>query len=218
MTRSTLVITIVIFLLPCLNDSSGNAGAQPLAYSNDRISSDVIVYDAIIVPGSPCNGESWSLTVQMRLIWAKYLFDNGLAKNIIVSGSSVYTKYNEAKVMAIYAAAMGIPSANIYEENNAEHSKENVYYSMHLAKKLGFKKLAVATDGIQLTFLLRYFMNQEKLNIDKLPVNIKLIKGMDHTEPSVDLSSAIDADFVSVKDRESIIERFRGTRGKHIKR
>ena len=77
----------------------------------------------------------------MRLLWAKYLFDNGLAKNIIVSGSSVYTEYNEAKVMAIYAEAMGIPRVNIYKETKAEHSAENVYYSMNIQKTLGLKKL-----------------------------------------------------------------------------
>ena len=61
-------------------------------------------------------------------------------------------------------------------------------------------------------------MKQEKLNIDKLPVNLNLIRSMDHTEPLVDLSSAIDLDFISVKERESGIERLRGTRGKHIER
>ena len=193
-------------------------GADGLTHKNDRLNTNKTVYDAIIIPGYPCDGISWNLTVKMRLLWAKYLFDNGLAKNIIVSGSSVYTEYNEAKVMAIYAEAMGIPRANIFKETEAEHSKENVYYSMNVAKKHGFKKVAIATDRIQLTFLLRHFMKQEKLNIDKLPVNLNLIRSMDHKEPSVNLASAIDIGFVSVKNRETVRERLRGTRGKHIER
>lgn len=214
MSKASLFTYLLMFLLA----PNIIRGAEGLTCKNDRLNSNKTVYDAIIIPGSPCDGKSWSLTVKMRLLWAKYLFDNGLAKNIIVSGSSVYTEYNEAKVMAIYAEAMGIPRANIFKETEAEHSTENVYYSMNVAKKQGFKKVAIATDGIQLTFLLRHFMKQEKLNIDKLPVNLNLIRSMDHKEPSVNLASAIDIGFVSVKNRETVRERLRGTRGKHIKR
>jgi uncharacterized SAM-binding protein YcdF (DUF218 family) len=216
MRSSIILFTVTISLLIDLTASSTEGDTALLRLGFNNIVTNEVAYDAIIVPGSPCEAEKWSVTVKMRLMWAKYLYDNGFAKNIIVSGSSVYTKYNEAKVMAIYAEEMGIPKENIFVETEAEHSTENVYYSMNLAQSLGFKKLAVATDPIQMTFLLRKFMKDEKLGIDKIPVDISKIRNMDHTQPVVDLRSAINIGFVSVKERETRRERMRGTRGKHI--
>lgn len=216
MRSSIILFTVTFSLLIDLTASSTEGDTALLRLGFNNIVTNEVAYDAIIVPGSPCEAEKWSVTVKMRLMWAKYLYDNGFTKNIIVSGSSVYTKYNEAKVMAIYAEEMGIPKENIFVETEAEHSTENVYYSMNLAQSLGFKKLAVATDPIQMTFLLRKFMKDEKLGIDKIPVDISKIRNMDHTQPVVDLRSAINIGFVSVKERETRRERMRGTRGKHI--
>lgn len=198
--------------------------------SNDKKQIDVLrlgfmnihtneqAYDAIIIPGYPHNGESWNLTIKMRMIWAKYLYDNGFANNIIVSGSAVYTPYQEAEVMAMYAEAMGIPIENIYLEKEAEHSTENVYYSYQLAKSLGFDRIALATDPIQMTFLLRDFMKTEDLDIAKLPVHFGILNTLDHTEPEIDHECALVENFVSIEVRETKEERMKGTKGEKIKR
>jgi hypothetical protein len=65
----------------------------------------------------------------------------GSAKNVMYSGSSVYSPYYEGEVMAMYAAAIGIPKEHIFTETKAEHSTENLYYGYHKSRKLGFKKL-----------------------------------------------------------------------------
>ena len=57
-------------------------------------------YDAVIVPGIQFVEPAWDKVLQLRLIWAKHLFDKGITKNIITSGTSVYTPYVEAQVMA----------------------------------------------------------------------------------------------------------------------
>src|SRR5690606_27635585 len=88
-----------------------------------------VPYDAIIVPGVPFDGENWSETMKMRVCWSKYLYDKGYAKNIIYSGSAVYTEYEEASIMALYAEELGIPKEHIFRDQRAEHSTENVYYS-----------------------------------------------------------------------------------------
>jgi len=92
-------------------------------------------YDAIIVPGVPFHGETWSETMQARVLWSKYLYDNNYAKNIIYSGSAVYTEFEEAAVMAKYAEALGIPKEHIFTDPRAEHTTENIYYSYQVAKK-----------------------------------------------------------------------------------
>ena len=37
----------------------------------------------------------------------------------------------------------------IFAETQAEHSIENVYYSMKMARKMGFKRIGLATDPFQ---------------------------------------------------------------------
>ena len=66
-------------------------------------------YDAIIIPGVPHDGVSWSPTMNIRISWANFLFKKGIANNIIFSGGAVYTKFSEAKIMAEYGKALGVP-------------------------------------------------------------------------------------------------------------
>jgi len=104
-------------------------------------------YDLIIVPGTPLYNGKWNKTMKGRVYWSKYLFDKGITRNIMYSGSSVYSPYYEAEVMKLYAIAIGIPGQNIFTEKKAEHSTENVYYSYKYATKLGFKRIALASDS-----------------------------------------------------------------------
>ena len=114
-------------------------------------------YDVIIVPGIQFVEPAWDRVLQMRLIWAKHLFDRGLAKNIITSGSSVYTPYVEAKIMAEYLVAMGVPRKHVFVETRAEHSTENLWYGFKLAKKIGFKSVALASDPISIKVVVPLF-------------------------------------------------------------
>ena len=173
-------------------------------------------YDAIIVPGYPHNGESWDRVVQMRVYWAKYLYDKGYAKNIIFSGGAVATKYIESRIMAYYAHALGVRSENLFTEERAEHSTENVYYSYRLAKENGFKKIALATDPFQSRYMQK-FSKKFELPINFLPMVIDTLKTFSMEEPAIDPKPAIQEGFVKLSDRENFFERFRGTLGKNIK-
>ena len=86
-------------------------------------------FDVIIVPGCPYDGKDWSLPMKGRVIWASYLINKGIAKNVIFSGGSVYTPYVEAKVMALYAEQLGVSPDKILIEDKAEHTTENIYNS-----------------------------------------------------------------------------------------
>ncbi|MCF0052356.1 YdcF family protein [Dyadobacter sp. LJ53] len=172
-------------------------------------------YDAVIVPGFPHNGKNWDMVLQMRIHWAHYLYTKGYTKNIIFSGSAVATPFVESKVMASYAHALGVPLENIFTEEKAEHSTENVYYSYRLGKDLGFTKLALATDPIQTSYM-RRFIKRFELPIGLLPTVIDTLKVMNLYEPKVDLKTATREGFVKLSDRENFFERFRGTMGKYI--
>lgn len=175
-------------------------------------------YDIIVVPGVPLENGKWSNTMKARIFWAKYLFEKGITKNIMFSGSAVYTPYYESKIMALYAEAIGIPKRNIFTETKAEHSTENIYYSYLLAKKLNFNRLALASDPFQTKMLRRFTRIRVSPEIDLIPIvfdSLTLMK-IYETNPMIDIQKTFVPDFKSILERESFWERFRGTRGLSI--
>lgn len=110
-------------------------------------------FDVIIVPGYPYKAARHPELFNIRMHWAKNLFERGLTKNIIFSGAAVQTTFIEGKLMKQFADSLGIPSQNTFEETEARHSNQNLVKGKRLAKKLGFKKIAVATDPYQFSYM-----------------------------------------------------------------
>ena len=179
-------------------------------------------YDCIIVTGIPYTDSSNSgLIFTARVLWSKYLFDQGITKNIIYSGAAVSTPYYEGKVMKLMADTLGVPKDHTFAEIKAEHSTENVYYGMKMAHKLGFKKIAVAADAFQVK-ILRKFIIARCQNMALIPIVYESVipdrKTYMTLLPRIDLkAAAADSTYVRLSDRESFAERWRGTQGKHIK-
>lgn len=175
-------------------------------------------YDMIVVPGVPFNEQGWDSTMKARVYWSKYLYDKGIAKNIMYSGSSVYSPYYEGQIMALYAIAIGIPRENVFSETKAEHSTENLYYSYYKSKKLGFNHIALATDPYQAKQLKRY----ARVKVDKetgiIPIVFDTLRTMQASmiDPAIDYKQAYNKDFVPLTSRESFWKRFRGTMGKNV--
>lgn len=174
-------------------------------------------YDVIIVPGIPYDEEKGAgMIMKARIAWANYLVSKGIAKNVIFSGSAVYSPYIESRIMAIYAEELGIPAENIFCETEAEHSVENVVYSLRLAEKLGFKKIAIATGPFQSMFLSTY-VKDHNLQVSFIPLSLP---ALGNAEPvnftKIDPSPAHVDEFVSLTERESKEERHEGTMGNKI--
>jgi len=172
-------------------------------------------YDAIIVPGLPFDGTAMSSAMKDRVLWSYFLYENGITENVIYSGGAVYTKYSEAKIMAAYAKALGIPVNNIFLDTLAQHSSENVYYSYLVAKSNGLRKVAFATHPFQAKSI-KVMINKLELPIDLIPLLTDSITTMNHPEPNINGEIAIENDFVSIKDRESFLYRVKGTFGRQI--
>ncbi|MCD6012266.1 MAG: hypothetical protein K0Q79_2128 [Flavipsychrobacter sp.] len=173
-------------------------------------------FDAIIVPGIPFKNCEWDTVMKGRVIWAYILYKDGFTKNIIFSGSSVYSPYFESKIMGLYAQKLGIPKEHIFYETEARHSTENVYFSYLLAKKLGFKSLALATDPVQSRLLRGFTRKRFGSPIHHLPFVINTLKEYNHLNPSIDPTSAKAENFISITEKESFWQRMRGTLGKDI--
>jgi hypothetical protein len=153
-----------------------------------------------------------------RVYWSKFLYDQGIAKNVMYSGSSVYTAYCEAEIMALYAEQIGIPKEHIFVETKAEHSTENIYYSYKKAKQLGFKTVALASDHFQTKSLRRFTHKKVSPDIGMIPWVLPIIKEMNPKmiDPEIDYQKAYKPDFVSIKKREGVFKRLMGTWGKNL--
>ena len=175
-------------------------------------------YEMIAVPGVPFTESGWDSTMKARVYWAKYLFDNGIAKNIMFSGSSVSSPYYEGEIMAMYAIALGIPKENVFAETKAEHSTENLYYVYLKSKKLGFTKIALATDPYQAKQLRRFARVKISKDVGIIPIVFDTLRILQPymINPVIDYPLAYNKDFVPLKKRESFWKRLRGTMGKNI--
>ena len=176
----------------------------------------VKTYDIIVVPGIPLNDSLvWDNIMKGRVYWAKFLYDKGIAKNIMFSGAAVHTPYYEALVMALYAEALGIHKYHIYTETMAEHSTENIYYSYKKSKKLGFTSIALASDPYQSKQLRSFAHRRLSRSVGIIPFVIDTLKEMQPSmkTPVIDYSLAFKKDFVPLEKRERRWKRFKGTLG-----
>jgi vancomycin permeability regulator SanA len=207
-----LFLLIVVLFFSC---AYSNQSAQKLL---DQSSNKV--YDILVVPGMPFENGKWGRIMRGRVYWAKFLYDKGIVKNIMFSGSSVYSPYYEGKIMAMYAEAIGVPKENIFYETKAEHSTENIYYSYHLAKKMGFQTIALASDPFQTRTLRGFSHRRLSSDIAMIPMLIDTMKILEPimTDPPIPSQEAFNENFVSLKKREGFFKRLKGTLGRNIKK
>ena len=213
--RLTPFLFIAILLLSsCLGYKVNPRKAYTKALKNKP-------YDAIIVPGVPFVEEKgkWDDIMKARVYWSKYLYDNGFAKNIIYSGSAVYTPFIESKIMKLYAIELGIPEDAIQMDSLAEHSSENLWNSTILASKFDWDNVAIATDPIQ-SGILSPFAKSLDINVDAVPIVWKIIFALgleNRPDPEIDYEQARVKDFQAITEREGFLKRFKGTQGRFIK-
>lgn len=176
-------------------------------------------YDAIIVPGFPHDpGKEINNIYKIRIFWAYHLYKNGIANNIIFSGSAVHTPYYESRIMAQYARQLGIPEQHIFTEDSAEHSTENLFYSYRLARQLGFEKIAVATDPFQ-SGMIAYLTSKDRFPVDFIPAKIETIAALywDTFSFRINEQAAYKNDFVPLAERTTKEERMAGTQGERYR-
>lgn len=208
MKKIAIAAVLAILVNSCMNRSA--------RLSFERLEASA-PYDAIIVPGVPFKNRAWSEVMKMRVHWAVHLYKRGTAKNIIFSGSAVYSPYVEARIMALYAEQLGVDKAHIYTEERAEHSSENLYYSYRIAKDNNLDNVALATDPFQGSFLEGFAKKIKLDDMGFLPIVFDTLGTLDLTTPTIDPTTAYVEDFEAITVRENILVRFQGTMGKYIK-
>ena len=186
---------------------------RPLRLWNEVVESKQ-TFDAIIVPGVPFENGTWSDVMRSRVLWSVFLYNQGITRNIIYSGSAVYTPYYEAKIMGLYAEQLGVPKDHIFYDTLAEHSTENVFYSYRIAQENHFKTIALATDPFQSSLLKRFTRKRFQSPIPHVPILYDSIIAI--MAPRIDPKSAYVFPFTPITERESFWKRTKGTMGRYI--
>jgi len=127
------------------------------ARGDDATRQRYFYYDAIVVPGSPATpagGISW-LNAQ-RIGMAVQLYNAGLAPFLIFSGGAVHNRYVEAEIMAAEARRRGVPADAIIEEPWAQHTTENVRYSVIEGLNRAWRRLVFVSDPGQAFYIARF--------------------------------------------------------------
>ena len=198
--KRNIALVIFAFTIPLFTSSCIIKNIANKTFSQNAAKEP---YDVVIVPGIPYHPSNTNILYKARLLWAKSLFDRGIAKNIIFSGAAVHTPYEEAISMKLIAQKLGVPCDNIFIERNAESSLQNIAYGKKLAQTMGFERIAVATDPFQMIYLKQYLSKNEP-DIAKLTMNLDSLKTWyknKTTLPSINTSIAYVEDFVPLKDR-----------------
>ena len=201
--------SISVFLMTALVSCAKNPDKKLQEVDKDN------PYDAIIVPGVPYDDQDWTKVLMARIYWSYYLYSNGYTKNVIYSGSAVYTPYVESQIMAMYGEKMGIPAEHIFTETRAEHSVENVYYSYQLAKEKGFTKVALATDPFQSKWMEGPSKRMD-VYIDFIPFPAEMMDTLQVKDYEINAEKAYVKNFVALDERKNFFQRLKGTLGGNL--
>jgi len=90
-------------------------------------------FDTIIVLGTPANPDGTPSPEQReRTLEGVREFKAGVAPNLILTGGPAHNQYVEAHVMAVLAESQGVPPSAVIEEDKAQNTIQNIFYSQRI--------------------------------------------------------------------------------------
>src|ERR1700733_9782794 len=96
-------------------------------------------FDTIIVLGTPANPDGTPSPEQReRTLEGVREFKAGVAPTLILTGGPAHNQYIEAYVMATLAIAQGIPPSAVIEEDHAQNTIQNIFYSQRIMTEHGW--------------------------------------------------------------------------------
>lgn len=195
----TILLNLCLAILVAGLNSCGLLDHHAMTVYHQQVSK--APFDAVIVPGLPYDTGNLNPLLKARMLWAKELYDKGITKHIIFSGSAVHSPYIEAMIMKMMADSMGIPTQHTFIEDEAMHSNQNVAFGVKKAASMGFTNIAVATDPIQ-ALVVKKYMRINHTFVSILPFSLKAMPVYYSTPiPNVDANKAFVKNFVPLKQR-----------------
>jgi vancomycin permeability regulator SanA len=112
-------------------------------------SDEVHTADAIVVLGAAqYNGEP-SPVLKARLDQVTYLWNEGLADSVIVTGGKQEgDRYTEAEASHMYLEDQGVPAENIFEEEEGTTTLESLERVRDIADERGIDSLLLVSDPL----------------------------------------------------------------------
>ena len=104
-------------------------------------------FDTILVLGTPSLPDgSPSLEQSARVMEGVREFRAGVAPHIIMTGGPAHNQFVEAHTMAEMAARQGVPRSDLTEEDRAQNTIQNIFYSSILMQQHGWKSAEVVSS------------------------------------------------------------------------
>ena len=104
-------------------------------------------FDAIIVLGTPANPDGTPSPEQReRTLEGIREYKEGVAPHLIFTGAAAHNQFVEAHVMAKLALSQGVPPAAIIEEEHAQNTVQNIFYSRQIMSNSGWNSAEVVSS------------------------------------------------------------------------
>lgn len=107
--------------------------------------------DVIVVPGAGVTELcSLNLSGLRRTMLAVRLYTEGRAPNILIAGGRSGAPCAVSTVMAAFAVQLGVPPDRVLTETQSTSTWENALFSDPILRKLGARRILIATDRLHL--------------------------------------------------------------------
>ena len=104
-------------------------------------------FDTIIVLGTPAEPDGTPSPEQReRTLEGVREYKAGVAPTLIFTGGPAHNHFVEAHVMAVLAESQGVPPAAVVEEDRAQNTLQNIFYSEQIMNEHGWKNAEVVSS------------------------------------------------------------------------
>ena len=104
-------------------------------------------FDTIIVLGTPANPNGTPSPEQReRTLESVHEYKASVAPELIFTGAAAHNQFVEAHVMATLAIAQGVPPSAVIEEDQAQNTVQNIFYSEHIMAQHGWTSAEVVSS------------------------------------------------------------------------
>jgi uncharacterized SAM-binding protein YcdF (DUF218 family) len=136
-----LLILVIIIVIATFVGATINYGTIPTS------NSILPQFDAIVVLGTPANPDgSPSPEQRERTLEGIREFKAGIAPHLIFTGAAAHNQFIEAHVMAMLALSQGVPPTAIIEEDHAQNTVQNIFYSRQIMSNSGWNSAEVVSS------------------------------------------------------------------------
>lgn len=118
-------------------------------------------FDVILVLGTPMREDGTiSPLARARVLEAVRQYRAKAAPHILMSGGAAHNSFSEARGMADFAQAQGVPAAALFIEDQSRNTIENAHFSYRVMQARGWESVLVVSSASHLrraALILRYY-------------------------------------------------------------